>query len=88
MVVALSAEWASGVPFHDLVDQLPHDPLVRHYLDHSMVMQLATITARGNASVTPLCFVRHGDHLIASHRHRRRPQHPRQPRVTLLLPQR
>jgi len=35
----------------------PDDPVVRHYLAHSMVMRLATISARGNASITPLWFV-------------------------------
>jgi hypothetical protein len=44
----------------------PDDPLVRHYLAHSMVMRLATISARGAASITPLWFVLDGDWLIAS----------------------
>lgn len=44
----------------------PDDPLVRHYLDQSMVMRLATISARGNASITPLWFVVEDGRLLAS----------------------
>jgi len=44
----------------------PDDPLVRHYLDQSMVMRLATISARGNASITPLWFVVEHGRVLAS----------------------
>ncbi len=44
----------------------PDDALVRHYLNHSMVMRLATVSARGNASLTPLWFVQDRHRLIAS----------------------
>jgi hypothetical protein len=33
------------------------DALVRHYFDCSMVMRLATVSARGYPSITPLWFV-------------------------------
>jgi hypothetical protein len=41
------------------------DALVRHYLDTSMVMRLATVSARGHASITPLWFVVDGGMLLA-----------------------
>lgn len=35
----------------------PDDPIVAHYLAHSLVMRLATVSARGAPSLTPIWFV-------------------------------
>jgi hypothetical protein len=43
----------------------PDDPLVRHVVDRSDVMRLATISAHGHPSVTPLWFVVHEGAMIA-----------------------
>jgi hypothetical protein len=44
----------------------PDDPHVEHYVAHSLVMRLATLSARGAASLTPIWFVRHQGQLVSS----------------------
>jgi hypothetical protein len=44
----------------------PEDPLVRHYVATSLVMRLATLSAAGHASVTPLWFVTWRGALVAA----------------------
>jgi len=44
----------------------PDDPLVGHFLGRSLVMRLATRSAQGNPSITPLWFVEHGGRLVAT----------------------
>jgi F420H(2)-dependent biliverdin reductase len=44
----------------------PNDPLVGHYLAHSLVMRLATVSAQGRPSLTPIWFVKLDGRLISS----------------------
>ena len=43
-----------------------NDHLVRHYLAHSLVMRLATVSTKGAPSLTPIWFVVANGRLIAS----------------------
>lgn len=42
------------------------DPIVGHYLTHSLVMRLATLSAGGAASITPIWFVMANGTLVAT----------------------
>ena len=44
----------------------PSDPLVRHYLASSLVMRLATVSARAAPSLTPIWFVTVDGRLVSS----------------------
>jgi Pyridoxamine 5'-phosphate oxidase len=44
----------------------PNDPLVGHYVAHSLVMRLATVSAQGRPSLTPIWLVKLDGRLISS----------------------